>query len=450
MTFNEKSFFLSLLLLFSILNFNCESGDEDEVEIFAAFSAQGPDTTIPASEEGVTIKCGECVRFFDLSSLEVSAYFWDFEGGDPPDSESDGPTVCYKDPGKYDVALSVDAGADRITKTDFVCVLPKDPPALQADFSIDVDEIIRNQMISITDQSAGEPDSWNWTIQRFDNDTSAFLTSTEQNPSFTVLLPGSYDISLTVGRGNESDTKTENDAFDVLDFFDFNCLMTGSTSNTGLGTQHVFNDQDQIIRREEIFQGEIIGASDYFWNNEGFLIREDLFGAGLRFSNRVTYSYTSQGILNQQVFLDSNEVVLQQFDFIIEDNRINGAFIQSTDGQGGFTPARAEYVYFDTDTTLNVLEERITSEDGQFLFQVNKYDFDNFINPFFELNIQPWPARSFSSNVTRFTTADGAGNIFIERNSTFTYNDFGRAISESRVSGSTTQEFFWDLECERN
>ena len=444
-------YILSWALIFSsIISLSCNTGgDDDDVEIFAAFSAQGPDTSIPASEDGVTIRCGECVRFFDLSSLEVTAYFWDFEGGDPADSEEDGPVVCYKDPGKFDVALSVDAGADRIVKPDFICVLPKETSELTANFSIDVDEIIRNQIIKLTDLSTGSPDSWSWSIQNASIDTASIINSAVQNPEITLLLPGSYNISLTVNRGSESDTKVEENAIRVLDFTDFSCFLTGLTTDIGLTAQHTFNDENQITRLEERAGGDILGASDYSWNANGLLDRIDIFDNNLDFINRWTFNYNAQGILIQQTFFDENEQMLQSFDFNFENGRISGAFILNSDGQGGFTPARAQYFY-DTDTSaLNVIQERITSEDGQTLFSVNTYDFDDQISPYFELNIQPWPARSFFNNVTRFTTSDANGVIFIDRNSIYTYNEFGRAALEMRTSGSSTQQFFYEYNCEK-
>ena len=53
--------------------------------------------------------------------------------------------------------------------------------------------------VSFMDQSAGSPDSWLWT---FGDGTS----SNEQNPTHLYSYPGTYDVTLTVKNGEQTDT----------------------------------------------------------------------------------------------------------------------------------------------------------------------------------------------------------------------------------------------------
>ena len=55
--------------------------------------------------------------------------------------------------------------------------------------------------VSFMDQSAGSPDSWLWT---FGDGTS----SDEQNPTHLYSYPGTYDVTLTVKNGDQTDTAT--------------------------------------------------------------------------------------------------------------------------------------------------------------------------------------------------------------------------------------------------
>lgn len=56
-------------------------------------------------------------------------------------------------------------------------------------------------LVQFTDQSTGNPTSWNW-------DLGNGTISTLQNPSTTYITPGNYTVTLTVSNGSGSNTKT--------------------------------------------------------------------------------------------------------------------------------------------------------------------------------------------------------------------------------------------------
>jgi len=64
-------------------------------------------------------------------------------------------------------------------------------------------------VVQFTDQSTGNPTSWQWDLG---NNT----TSTLQNPSTTYINPGTYTITLTVTNADGSNTKTQVNYINVL------------------------------------------------------------------------------------------------------------------------------------------------------------------------------------------------------------------------------------------
>lgn len=65
------------------------------------------------------------VRFRDLSTGDITSWSWDFGDGSPASIERH-PTHTYREAGLYTVALTVNAGEDTETKTDYILVLDED------------------------------------------------------------------------------------------------------------------------------------------------------------------------------------------------------------------------------------------------------------------------------------------------------------------------------------
>jgi len=64
--------------------------------------------------------------------------------------------------------------------------------------------------LQYTDQSSGSPDTWSWT---FEGGTPS--TSTLQNPLVTYSTAGVYDVTLTITKGAQTNTKVETDLIHV-------------------------------------------------------------------------------------------------------------------------------------------------------------------------------------------------------------------------------------------
>jgi PKD repeat protein len=79
-----------------------------------------------------------------------------------------------------------------------------------AGFTADETDICEGGQVQFTDESTGNPSSWEWT---FEGGTPA--TSTEQNPVVTYEIPGGYDVTLTVASGSANNTITSPDIITV-------------------------------------------------------------------------------------------------------------------------------------------------------------------------------------------------------------------------------------------
>lgn len=83
---------------------------------------------------------------------------------------------------------------DNIMIDDFEVVKPK----ASGNVTINAGETVAFENLS-----TGDPESFEWTLPGAD-----VTTSTNENPVAVYNVPGTYDVTLTVKRGNESDSKT--------------------------------------------------------------------------------------------------------------------------------------------------------------------------------------------------------------------------------------------------
>lgn len=160
-----------------------------------------PDVNIGAS---ATVICaGDCVDFMDQSLGLVEEYLWVFQGIEDVDqitsTERNPSTICYPNPGIYDVTLTVsnsNGQVDSQTFVDFITVEAcTNPPVPRIEVSADT--ICAGKCVDYTSVSTGIGISaWEWNFQGA-VDGSQF--STLENPSDICYdVPGSYSVSLKV------------------------------------------------------------------------------------------------------------------------------------------------------------------------------------------------------------------------------------------------------------
>ncbi len=181
-----------------------------------------------------TVMQSDTLFFTDLSGPEIFLWDWSFEGGTPDTSNERHPFVVYSDTGYFDVTLMVTNGdgADELTKTDYIHVIPMPVPA--PDFSSDITVVSPGKKVHFYDESTNNPTSWYW---EFEGGSPA--TSTLQNPIVRYSNEGTYDVKLvaTNNGGSDSITKTgyitcTSAQTPVVDFdADDNTIMEGESVN---------------------------------------------------------------------------------------------------------------------------------------------------------------------------------------------------------------------------
>jgi PKD repeat protein len=86
----------------------------------------------------------------------------------------------------------------------YSCQEETDMPPLNAEFDADKQEVTAGGEINFSDASTGNPSRWDWT---FEGGTPA--TSELSSPAIVYESPGSYKVTLMVGRKNDSTSVTK-------------------------------------------------------------------------------------------------------------------------------------------------------------------------------------------------------------------------------------------------
>jgi len=97
-----------------------------EVDVYRAAS-MAPVANFTA--DNTTVNQGGTVNFTDLSTNSPTSWSWTFEGGTPPTSALQNPSVTYNSPGNYTVSLTAtnSSGSDTETKNNYITVLGQLP-----------------------------------------------------------------------------------------------------------------------------------------------------------------------------------------------------------------------------------------------------------------------------------------------------------------------------------
>mgnify|MGYP005839047619 CR=1 FL=1 len=171
-----------------------------------------------------------------------------------------------------------------------------DPDPLVADFSGNPTNIDMGGSVDFSDLSQGDPTGWSWT---FDGGTPG--TSSSQNPQDIVYsAEGTYDVTLTITRGGDSDTETKvgyitvNDPTEppVADFI-------ADVTTVFVGQSVQFTDQSQN------------NPTDYTWTFEGGT-------PGSSSDQNPMVTYNSPGTFDVTLFVENSagDDELTQTDYI--------------------------------------------------------------------------------------------------------------------------------------
>jgi PKD repeat protein len=166
-----------------------ETFEVEGADIFAAFSAEPTAGVAPLT-----------VQFTDESAGDPVTWEWDFENDGTIDATIQHPEFTYSEPGTYSVALTISDGeySDTEIKEEFIIVLEP----LEAAFSADITSGEAPLTVQFSDQSTGNPTSWEWDFEN-DGTPDSYL----QNPEFIYTEAGIYAVALSIA--NEYDQDTE-------------------------------------------------------------------------------------------------------------------------------------------------------------------------------------------------------------------------------------------------
>jgi len=167
--------------------------------------APAPAPSGPTAYFVVNVTSGQTplpVTFTDKSSGSPTSWYWTF--GDGNTSSVQNPVHVYEVAGVYSVSLraSNTYGSDTYTRSDVITARSGQAPV--ANFAANVTEGAAPLAVKFTDQSIGDPTSWNWSF----GDGG---TSTEQNPSHLYSSAGVYTVTLNVSNAYGSNSMTKSD-----------------------------------------------------------------------------------------------------------------------------------------------------------------------------------------------------------------------------------------------
>lgn len=168
------------------------------------------------------------VKFTDMTSGQVSSWNWNF--GDGKGSTEQNPTHTYWTAGVYNVILTVsnEYGQADVTKNQYITVIGD----LKAKFNADPASGKAPLPVNFQDRSIGGPTAWAWD---FGDGTTANIA----NPAHTFTTAGSYDVKLTVTRGDTTDSTMQVINVGGVPNTDF----VGSPLEVGVNEQVKFTDK---------------------------------------------------------------------------------------------------------------------------------------------------------------------------------------------------------------
>ena len=218
---------------------------------------------------------------------DVLTFSWDFEY-DPSTFDVDGtgatPQHVYAESGSYTVALRVtdDDGGVSTVEIAVVTVNDVDPAA---DFSYSPAAPLVGEQVLFTDASTSyDGISWEWD---FDVSSGSDLPSTDQNPSYTYDVAGTYTVRLTVSETDGDDSIVEKQVEVVEPSVTSTVLYFSLSSGTTIGSLSVAN--------EDIIAFDGTDFSLYFDGSDVGLGSLRMDGLAIISANEILMSFTSSG-----------------------------------------------------------------------------------------------------------------------------------------------------------
>ncbi|MFH1321972.1 MAG: PKD domain-containing protein [Bacteroidota bacterium] len=199
---------------------------------------------------------------FSSTTPGASSWLWDFGDGNPPVSGQN-PVHTYSAPGIYTVSLvasNPNGCGDTLVKSDFINVDAVNFSMLTSNVTSGCTPL----SVHFTDPSS-DAVSWSW-------DFGDGNISSLKNPNQTYIMPGSYDLSLSITNSNGC---TGNTVFS-------NYIQVYNIPNTGFTLNNSFGCAPLTVQ----FTDASVNADSWLWN----------FGDGITSVQQdPSHTYTSSG-----------------------------------------------------------------------------------------------------------------------------------------------------------
>lgn len=165
------------------------SWDSEESDVTHIVDVGNEPLSVDFSWQPIEPIAGETVTFFPDVTGGPDDWDWDF--GDSNGSELMNPVHAYDEPGEYVVVLEIYRSFDEASDSIEHVITVLDPLIPDFDWTPEVPG--SGEVVSLTDDSTGDPDSWLWD---FGDDQS----SVEQHPTHAWNATGDYPVTLTISR----------------------------------------------------------------------------------------------------------------------------------------------------------------------------------------------------------------------------------------------------------
>ncbi|MDA3911076.1 MAG: PKD domain-containing protein [Bacteroidales bacterium] len=275
-------------------------GCESLIELDDIIVSIQPSSDFSVSKRGLCI--GDEVTFEAEHQENNSIYQWTFGNGET--AQENQADVQYVNVGDYDVSLFVQDSnqcTNQLTKSEYISV--EDYPI--ANFIADsLSSVCYPFEVGFLDNSSEHVTNWNWNFGN--NETISDI----ENPTYTYVQPGVFDVSLIVSTENGcSDTLVREAYIEVggpsADIIAPDTACKGNVINLSLD-----NELNIYSATWDMGNGQFINGMD------------------------VSYSYNQAGSFNPVVLLesDANGSCSKAFEFEIEIPLVKAIFIEKSSG----------------------------------------------------------------------------------------------------------------------
>ena len=177
---------------------------------------------------------GSDLVFTDQSFGNPTTWKWSFGPASPSSSPNRNPQVRYNQTGTYDVTLIVsnEFDSDTLTKSNYILIYEP----LVAAFSVSSQHVVEGEQLYFVDESAGEPTAWRWSFPG-----GSMSNSSDQNPTISYNIPGTYDVQLVASNSFADNTLLKEDYITVHE--KINVAFSASEDTVEVGSVVTFTDQ---------------------------------------------------------------------------------------------------------------------------------------------------------------------------------------------------------------